>query len=151
MPPARRFDPGLLLDRDALLFCLAGLVLLLGASSGVLFGGRLLASWAETAGPAVWGLALLGLPVLGTAYLLGFGFVGFPFLESEWFLSRGLLSIAAGAAVWLLLALVVDPALAGSPDARWLARGVLGGVGSSLLLYTGLASLRFTLPARGEG
>jgi hypothetical protein len=145
MTPSPRFDPGLLVDRDVWLFFLAGGVLLAGSSAGLAWGAPWLSAQASSAGAWVWGLALLGAPVLGLAYALGFGFVAFPFLESEWHVSHGLLSVVVGLAVWLGYGLGLDARLA--EPARWMARGVCGGLGASLVFYTGLAKLWLTLPA----
>jgi hypothetical protein len=145
-----RFEPGLLVDRDVWLFFSAGAVLLTGSSAGFAWGASWLSAWAASSGAWVWALAALGAPVLGLAYALGFGFVAFPFLESEWHVSHGLISLAVGLAVWLGYGLGLDARL--TEPARWIARGVCGGLGASLVFYTGLAKLRLTLPtALGRG
>ena len=82
------YDPGLLVNRDVWLFFLAGVGLMVGSSAGFAVGIPWLHAWALEAGAWVYASAVLVAPVLALAYVLGFGFVGFPFLESEWRLSR---------------------------------------------------------------
>lgn len=142
-----RFDPGLLVDRDVWLFFLAGVALLTGSSAAVVWGVPYLQTLAAAHGALVWAPALVVAPGLLLAWVLGAGFTGFPFLESEWHLWRSFLSLGLGLALLAGYGLGVAPALGAS--ARAVGWGVAAGVGGSLVLYTGLSKLRFTLPARG--